>query len=188
MITPDPASAHALLNRSASLLTSTRAELESALRRVGKLPTADEDRASITALKDRADGIESAVRQERTRLRAQAAETQQQSVGKVTEQLAGLKVEVADSASASKTAAAPVSPFINRLDDPTAVPDLRNLVDFPPNFVPVPCKPLFFDLAAGHIEYPMEALAARGRRQTEESKAAGGISGWLGGWFGGKKQ
>jgi signal recognition particle subunit SRP68 len=183
MTTADPSSAFALLNKALTLLSSTRAELDSALRRVGKLPTAEEDKATITAMKERADEIESAIRLERTHLRARALEAAQNGVGNITEQMAGLKME-----SNAKKQTTQLPPLIDRMDDTSAAPDLRNLVDFPPHFVPVPCKPLFFDLASGHIEYPMEALAARGRRQAEDGKAAAGISGWLGGWFGGKKK
>ncbi|CAO3591463.1 unnamed protein product [Absidia cylindrospora] len=48
--------------------------------------------------------------------------------------------------------------LIQRLDvyptslaGPNAVP---HLIDLPPSFTPVPCKPFYFDLAANHIKYP----------------------------------
>ena len=57
-----------------------------------------------------------------------------------------------------------------------------NLVNFPPDFSPIPCKPLFFDIALNHVEFPsldhkLESGGAAG--------GAGGLSGWLWGW--GKK-
>lgn len=184
LINADPASSFALINRSLSLLTSTRSELESALRKVGKLPTADEDRVTITALKEKVDDVEQVVRMERTRLRARSIETEQQQ-----QPTTGDKLPESNSTADSKSSYA-IPPLINRLNAPTAglTLDTRNpnLVDFPPNFVPVPCKPLFFDLAAGYIDYNLDAIAARCRGQPESGKGAG-ISGWLGGWFSGKK-
>ena len=57
-----------------------------------------------------------------------------------------------------------------------------NLTSFPPEFQPVPCKPLFFDLALNHVEFP--SLEDR----AEQSKAGGGITGLVKGWlWGGKK-
>ena len=47
---------------------------------------------------------------------------------------------------------------------------------FPPDFLPVPCKPLFFDLAMNHVEFP--SLAER-----VEPKKAGGITGYFKGWL-----
>ncbi|KAI9021107.1 hypothetical protein DFJ74DRAFT_671910 [Hyaloraphidium curvatum] len=186
----DAAAGLALLARALSFLSSTRSELDSALRRVGKLPTAEEDRETITSMKERLDEVERAVRLERTRIKARAVEAEQNAVGKVSRQMADIKLDGASADSGSKEgAAARQRPLIDRLDtfpdDLVLDPRNPNLVDFPPHFVPVPCKPLFFDLAAGHIEYPLEAIAARGRKQLDDGKK--GISGWLGGWFGAKK-
>jgi signal recognition particle subunit SRP68 len=60
--------------------------------------------------------------------------------------------------------------LIDQLDSyPSALSQgTLHLVDFPPKFQPVACKPFYFDLAANHIKYP-DALAER----TE--KASGGI-------------
>eukprot|EP00794_Sanderia_malayensis_P008838 gene8838-9784_t len=52
-----------------------------------------------------------------------------------------------------------------------------NLVNFPPSFEPIPCKPLFFDLALNHLELP----DLEGR--VEQKKAAGGITGLVKGWL-----
>lgn len=56
------------------------------------------------------------------------------------------------------------------------------LVTFPPNFEPIPCRPLFYDLALNHVAFP----SLEGKI---EQKGAGGITdlvkGWL--WGGGKK-
>ena len=79
-------------------------------------------------------------------------------------------------------------PLVDRLDqyyeDPDMLKGKPNLVNFPPDFSPIPCKPLFYDIALYHVEYPdldhkLGSEAAGGK--------AGGLSGWLGGWGWGKK-
>ena len=66
-----------------------------------------------------------------------------------------------------------------------------SLTRFPPDFSPIPCRPLFFDLALNHIEFPSLD------EQLEDKKKAGGGSGGsggltgmvkgMGGWLWGKK-
>jgi len=77
-------------------------------------------------------------------------------------------------------------PLVDRLDEYYEDVDMLkgkpNLVNFPPDFSPIPCKPLFFDIALNHVEFPsldhkLESGGAAG--------GAGGLSGWLWGW--GKK-
>jgi len=56
-----------------------------------------------------------------------------------------------------------------------------NLADFPPPFQPIPCKPLYFDVAREHIDFPdLSAKLGQGR----EDGGAGQKQGWLGGWLG----
>lgn len=75
-------------------------------------------------------------------------------------------------------------PLKDRLDvyqeQPAASLKKPNLVNFPPSFQPIPCKPLFFDLALNHLEMP--DLEER----VEKKKAAGGITGLVKGWLWGK--
>eukprot|EP00042_Codosiga_hollandica_P048911 m.559045 g.559045 ORF g.559045 m.559045 type:complete len:606 (+) comp57765_c0_seq2:1091-2908(+) len=54
-----------------------------------------------------------------------------------------------------------------------------NLVAFPPNFEPIPCKPLFFDLANHHLSFP--SLESRKTRKTATEKVTGFIRGFFGG-------
>ncbi|XP_066931893.1 signal recognition particle subunit SRP68-like [Clytia hemisphaerica] len=62
------------------------------------------------------------------------------------------------------------------------IPKNASLVQFPPQPQPVPCKPLFFDLALNHIDLP--DLDHR----IEKKQEAGGISGFVKGWlWGGSK-
>jgi len=60
------------------------------------------------------------------------------------------------------------------------IPKKPNLIRFPPEPQPLPCKPLFFDLALNHIDLPN--LDDR----MEKKKEAGGISGFVKGWLWGK--
>ena len=49
-------------------------------------------------------------------------------------------------------------PLVDRLDEYYEDVDMLkgkpNLVNFPPDFSPIPCKPLFFDIALNHVEFP----------------------------------
>lgn len=51
-----------------------------------------------------------------------------------------------------------------------------NITHFPPDFQPIPCKPLFFDLASNQLQMP--PLAHR-----IEQKKAAGLTGYLKGWL-----
>ncbi|XP_023119487.1 signal recognition particle subunit SRP68 [Amphiprion ocellaris] len=73
------------------------------------------------------------------------------------------------------------TPLSDRLEtfrlDPTLVGKQPNLVQFPPDFQPIPCKPLFFDLALNHVAFP--ALDDK-----VEQKGKGGLTGYIKGIFG----
>jgi signal recognition particle subunit SRP68 len=57
----------------------------------------------------------------------------------------------------------------------------------PPDFEPVPCKPLFFDIALGMVQFPN--LDDRIEKKKESGAPGGGLSGFVKGWLwgGGKK-
>jgi len=81
-------------------------------------------------------------------------------------------------------------PLVDRLEqyyeDPELVKGKSNLVNFPPEFQAIPCKPLFFDLALNHLEMPsLDAKLEAGKGGEESGK--GGLGGWIWGWGGGKK-
>ena len=81
--------------------------------------------------------------------------------------------------------------LIDRLDfyheDPNLAKGKGILAKFPPAFQPIPCKPLYFDLAREHLEFPnLESKLKSGAKAGDASGAGqGGSSGWLGGWLGG---
>ncbi|XP_028270067.1 signal recognition particle subunit SRP68 [Parambassis ranga] len=61
--------------------------------------------------------------------------------------------------------------------DPALVGKQPNLVHFPPDFQPIPCKPLFFDLALNHVAFPP-------LDDKVEQKGKGGLTGYIKGIFG----
>ncbi|KAL3877845.1 hypothetical protein ACJMK2_035489 [Sinanodonta woodiana] len=76
-------------------------------------------------------------------------------------------------------------PLIERLDqyveDASLISKKPNLVHFPPDFEPIPCRPLFFDLALNNVDFPS-------LEDKMESKKTGGLTGFVKGWlWGGKK-
>jgi len=79
-------------------------------------------------------------------------------------------------------------PLVDRLDqyyeDTEMLKGKPNLVNFPPEFSPIPCKPLFYDIALYHVEFP----SLDHKLKTEGGAGqGGGLGGWLGGWGWGKK-
>lgn len=81
-------------------------------------------------------------------------------------------------------------PLAERLDDYREDPALAtkqpNVVKLPPEMQPVPCKPLFFDLALNLVQYP--SLEDRLEPTGKKANPAG-ISGFvkgLWGWGGSK--
>ncbi|KAJ8319344.1 hypothetical protein KUTeg_004435 [Tegillarca granosa] len=81
----------------------------------------------------------------------------------------------------------PKTPLSERMDqyveDKSLIGKKPQIVHFPPDFEPIPCRPLFFDLALNHVDFPSL------EDKLEQKKAAGGITGFVKGWFwgGGKK-
>ena len=66
-------------------------------------------------------------------------------------------------------------------EDSTLASKRAAFTHFPPDFQPVPCKPLFFDLALSLVQFP--SLDDR-----VEQKVQSGITGLVKGWlWGGKK-
>ncbi|CAB4064511.1 SRP68 [Lepeophtheirus salmonis] len=93
--------------------------------------------------------------------------------------------ESLDSQSLDKTL-----PLIERLDhyydDPSLTSGHPNLINFPPEYQSIPCKPLFFDLALDHVTFP-SFDSKFGQTGDGSGQKAGWFGGWLGGWGGSKK-
>ncbi|XP_048760019.1 signal recognition particle subunit SRP68-like [Ostrea edulis] len=83
----------------------------------------------------------------------------------------------------------PKLPLVNRLEDYTDDSSLTskrpNLVSFPPDFEPIPCRPLFFDLALNHIDFPSLEEHLEQKQKTANTR---GLTGFVKGWlWGGSK-
>lgn len=89
-------------------------------------------------------------------------------------------------------------PLMNRLniyhEDPALSALSNNKVNvkvpsftskFPPSFEPIPCKPLFFDLAVNHSTFPSLEAKVGSKATPKKSGITGMISNWWG--WGGKK-
>ncbi|GAB1602902.1 signal recognition particle subunit SRP68-like [Argonauta hians] len=76
-------------------------------------------------------------------------------------------------------------PLLDRLDnyfeDPSIISKHPKLVSFPPEFEPIPCRPLFFDLALNHVTFPS--------LDSKMEQKSGGLTDLVKGWFwGGSKK
>jgi signal recognition particle subunit SRP68 len=65
-------------------------------------------------------------------------------------------------------------------EDENLVNGKPNILAFPPSYKPIPCKPLFFDLALNYIELP--SLEDKIDKKPQESKT--GVKGLIKGFFG----
>ncbi|KAA0187111.1 Signal recognition particle subunit SRP68 [Fasciolopsis buskii] len=89
-------------------------------------------------------------------------------------------------------------PLIDRLDtylDPKSVEkSLLTLaypfVSLPPSFEPVPVKPILFDLALNHVNFPslVDKLDQKSGAASVAGKAGAGIAGFVRGWFWGSSE
>lgn len=86
------------------------------------------------------------------------------------------------------------------IEDPSLLnPSNPRVLSLPPSMSPVPCKPLFFDLALSHVTFPdldhklsvtEKAAEARQQEKQQQTQQQGGLSGLVknlwGGWGSGK--
>jgi signal recognition particle subunit SRP68 len=71
----------------------------------------------------------------------------------------------------------PLQDRLDVYDDKPLNTKKPNITHFPPNFEPIPCKPLFFDLASNQLQFP--SLSHR----MEQKKANAGFTNYLKGWL-----
>uniref|UniRef100_A0A2L2Y0W4 Signal recognition particle subunit SRP68 n=1 Tax=Parasteatoda tepidariorum TaxID=114398 RepID=A0A2L2Y0W4_PARTP len=64
------------------------------------------------------------------------------------------------------------------LEDSSLVSQQPKITQFPPDFKPIPCKPLFFDLALNQVEFP----SLEDRIEQKKGGITNFVRGWLGGW------
>ena len=77
-----------------------------------------------------------------------------------------------------------LQPLEDRLDEYAEDKSLTGkkpfVASFPPDFEPIPCRPLFFDLALNHVDFP--SLDDK-LEQTQKKAAGGGLTGLVKGWL-----
>lgn len=88
-----------------------------------------------------------------------------------------------------------LQPLIDRLDSyaedpslsgPRRTPGAQPFIPMPPDFEPVAAKPVFFDLANNHIDFPpLDDLVESGTSGAPGGGITGFVKGWIG--WGGKK-
>ncbi|EGD75011.1 hypothetical protein PTSG_07235 [Salpingoeca rosetta] len=83
---------------------------------------------------------------------------------------------------ADRLADVPLSETINTLDTSAAVLK-RPLLQFPPEFQAMSCKPLFFDMGSSHLAFPN--VGDRTQSQTEATVSA--VTSMFSSWWGGNK-
>ena len=71
--------------------------------------------------------------------------------------------------------------FIFQSSDSNSITKLQNVAKIPPQFTPIQCKPLYFDLALNHIELPV--LEEKSESNTQQGQGQG-IKGLLKGFLG----
>jgi signal recognition particle subunit SRP68 len=64
-------------------------------------------------------------------------------------------------------------------EDSTLASKNPNVIKLPLNFEPIPCKPLFFDLALNHLELPSYEDKIDSKTQQQA-----GVKGFIKGFFG----
>jgi len=82
----------------------------------------------------------------------------------------------------------PKEPLIDRLDsyvlDESLLSGEPNVAQFPPDFRPIPAKPLFFDLALNHIKLPDKLEEQAGLSPKKSQTKDAGITGFVKGLWG----
>ncbi|KAJ3335140.1 signal recognition particle subunit srp68 [Gonapodya sp. JEL0774] len=156
---------------------NARSEAEQALRRVGRLPTAQEDGKELKKIAEECKECEGRVGGEKVAVRARWAMGDQVKEGEVKD----VKAE---------------PPLITHLHTPTFTftPSNPNLVSFPPIPSPVVPKPVFFDVSVGSVKYDRSRLEGKGEvakkvdKKQNQRQEGQGQAGWFGGWFGAGKK
>ncbi len=84
------------------------------------------------------------------------------------------------------TAKASAVPLSERLEQYPEQVDLENVVTYPPQFVPIPVKPLFMDVAWNYIEYPDKTTMTDGKNMDKagDKKSESEQKPQARGWFG----
>ncbi|KAJ3285673.1 signal recognition particle subunit srp68 [Borealophlyctis nickersoniae] len=179
----------ALYDRAAQHLTNGRAEADMAQRAIGGAKTGkgekamrlEEDVAELAQLDKEFSALDASVR---------GAKIQEQAKWCLEAHDKGLGVDGivkgVDALSLEAQSVTDELPLARRLDTfvPSFNPASPNLIDFPPAFEPIPCKPLFLDIAYNGVQFPIRNIERRAqgleRLQRGEAEDEGGKKGLMG--------
>lgn len=84
-----------------------------------------------------------------------------------------------------------LQPLLDRLEsyaedpslaNPRKAPGAQPFISLPPDFEPIAAKPVFFDLANNHIDFP--SLDDLAEPSASAAQGGGGITGFVKGWMG----
>lgn len=160
----------ALLSRANSYINNSKLEIETILRKVnGKksmsIEIDNDDIKELEELKKKCNDIIENITEIRIQEKAKYCISNSQS-------------DLAKEADKSKEKK---ETLISNMDNYTATEfnnEKPNLIDFPPTFEAVPCKPLFFDIALNKMSYSMDRLKLRASGKTQEKKGWGLFNIW----------
>ncbi|TPX36168.1 hypothetical protein SmJEL517_g01439 [Synchytrium microbalum] len=149
--------AFAVMDKASEYLVSARAELDSVKKSTKKNDLLPEDTATLSTLDTDMSSLDTIIRGSKIRERARAV---MEATSTETAAAATNSTEPDGEKSGIRR-----KPLIDNLDTfmPSFDPSDPNLVELPPTFQPIPCKPLFFDVAYNSIEYPLNNLARRAK-------------------------
>jgi len=163
----------ALLLRANSYVSNSKLEIDTILRKIsGKkalsTEVSDEDIKELEEFKEKCEEVSEKIRKLRIEQKAKYCLTSAE------EEVASSTEDIAKKDGERKV-------LYNNLDDYSADNIDKNdprLIDFPPSFEPIPCKPLFFDIALNKMEYSMDRLHLRASGKTQEKKGWGLFGMW----------
>jgi len=162
----------ALLLRANSYISNSKLEIDTILRKITGKKTlsteiSEEDIQELENFKVKSEEVSEKIRKLRIEQKAKYCLSNLEEDASSTEDLT--KKE--------KTRKILVSHMDDYATDEFDKNDPR-LIEFPPNFEPIPCKPLFFDIASNKVDYSMDRLHLRASGKTQEKKGWGLFSMW----------
>jgi len=162
----------ALLLRANSYVSNSKLEIDTILRKISGKKTisteiSEEDIHELEDFKKKCEEVSNKIRKLRIEQKARYC-------------LSNVEEEISSTEDLSKKEEKR-KVLITHMDDYATNEFDKNdprLIDFPPNFEPIPCKPLFFDIASNKIDYSMDRLHLRASGKTQEKKGWGLFSMW----------
>jgi len=163
----------ALLSRANSYVSNSKLEIDTILRKISgnkalSTEISKEDIQELEEFKEKCEEVSEKIRKLRIEQKARYC------LSNAEEDIASSNEVLTKKEEGRQVLATHMSDYaIDEFDksDP-------RLIDFPPTFEPIPCKPLFFDIALNKMDYSMDRLHLRASGKTQEKKGWGLFSMW----------